>query len=137
MSADIRLGARMLAKNPVSSLLIASLLAVGIGARTVMFSVFDAVLLRPLPVKNVERLVRMVQRRQKLTYSNFPYAYYRALKEHSNTFSDVFGETSGDAGYRVTMTAPGPATPVIVSGVTPGFFDGLGVRVVWPNSRRG
>jgi len=41
---DIRLGARMLAKTPLSSLTIAGLLAVGIGTTTTMFSLFDAIL---------------------------------------------------------------------------------------------
>jgi len=58
---DLRFGARILWRSPGSTLALAGLLALGIGAATVIFSVFDAVLLRPLPVRHPEELVRMVQ----------------------------------------------------------------------------
>ena len=58
---DLRYGSRMLAKNPGFTLLITGLLAVGIGSITVIFSLFDAVFLRPLPVRHPEELVRMAQ----------------------------------------------------------------------------
>jgi len=71
---DARLGARMLAKTPVSSLTIAGLLALGIGTTTTMFSLFDAILARPLPVKRPDKLVRVVQRRARVgTRSEFSY----------------------------------------------------------------
>ena len=73
--SDFRIGARILARNPGFALAIAALLALGIGASTVIFSVFDAVLLRPLPVPHPEELVRLVQHQPKtnITYSEFPY----------------------------------------------------------------
>jgi hypothetical protein len=53
----------MLAKTPASSLLIAGLLALGIGATTVMFSLVDEIMLRRLPVSHPEELLRIVSRR--------------------------------------------------------------------------
>ncbi|MBV8906363.1 MAG: hypothetical protein JOZ22_22215 [Acidobacteriia bacterium] len=49
---DLRLGLRIFGKNPLAALAVAALLALGIGASTTIFSLFDAVLLRPLPVRN-------------------------------------------------------------------------------------
>ena len=83
---DLRFGARMLARNPGSTIAMAVLLALGIGAGTVIFSVVDAVLLRHLPVHNPEELVRMVQRIPRIgTLGEFTYDYYEALRDHSTT----------------------------------------------------
>ena len=54
---DLKLGARRLLKAPGFSLTVVSLLALGIGATTALFSVVDGVLLRPLPYPEPERLV--------------------------------------------------------------------------------
>ena len=72
---DLRYGARMLRKNPGFTLLVTGLLALGIGASTLVFSLFDAVFLRPLPVRRRAELVRMVQQNlpKIRPYSNFPY----------------------------------------------------------------
>jgi putative ABC transport system permease protein len=86
--SDVRLAARMLAKSPGFTLAAVALLAIGIGANALIFSAFEAVLWRPLPVRHPEELVRVVQRIPRIgTSSNFHHSFYQALRERSTTLA--------------------------------------------------
>ncbi len=125
---DIRYAARMLAKTPGFTLIAVGLLVGGIGATTVIFSAFDAILLRPLPVRHPEELVRMVQKTPQLgTRSSFNYLFYENLRDHSTAFSTVFGEQE----WPTAMNDPAPAEEVTLTFVTPEFFDALGVPALY------
>ncbi|MGO8819463.1 MAG: ABC transporter permease [Terriglobia bacterium] len=128
---DLRYGLRMLAKNPGFTMLVTGLLALGIGATTVIFSLFDAVFLRPLPVRHPGELVRMVQQYlPKIPpQSNFAYAYYEALHDHASTFSATFGETGEYLHF--AMSDPKPTEEISVYGVTSDFFTALGPRPLY------
>src|SRR5687767_1806608 len=58
---DLRYGARTLRKNPAFAVVAILTLALGIGANTAMYSVVRAVILRPLPARDPERLVRIYE----------------------------------------------------------------------------
>jgi hypothetical protein len=125
---DVRFGLRILARNPGSSVMIVALLALGTGASATIFSLFDAVLLRRLPVPHPEQLVRLVQHLSEPLgpRSEFPYVYYKALRKRSKTLETVFADTDWYARFR--MTDPEPAQTINVYGVTPEFFEALGVK---------
>jgi predicted permease len=126
--SDLRYAARMLAKSPGFTLVTAGLLSIGIGASSLMFSAFESVWLRPLPVRHPEQLVRLVQKIPQLgTRSYFVYAYYRALKEHSTTLAGVFGENE----MLVAMNEPTPSEQIRVHLSTPEFFQDLGVDALY------
>lgn len=57
---DIRYGARLLLRNPALAVVAAASLALGIGANTTIFTLINAVLLSPMPVKDISRLVSVV-----------------------------------------------------------------------------
>ena len=62
LMADARYAARVMARTPSFAVAVVSVLALGIGANTAIFSIVNAVLLRPLPVDEPERLVRIFTR---------------------------------------------------------------------------
>jgi predicted permease len=125
---DLRHAARMLAKSPGFTLAVAGLLALGIGGNAAIFSALNALLLRPLPVRQPRQLIRLVQVVPRLgTISSFDHAVYETLKQRAGTLSAVFG----DAEWPVAMDHPQPAEQVRVHLVTPEFFDVLGVAALY------
>src|SRR5215475_120291 len=59
MVQDLRFGARSLLKKPVFTLIVILTLALGVGANTAIFSVFNGIVLKPLPYKDPDRLVNV------------------------------------------------------------------------------
>jgi putative ABC transport system permease protein len=82
---DIRYGIRMLVKKPGFTAIALVTLAVGIGANTIMFSVVNTLLFRPLPVKEPDRLVRCEFDKLNIV----PYAGYLYLRDNNPVFSDL------------------------------------------------
>src|SRR5712692_12070449 len=56
---DLKYGLRMLAKNPGFTATVAAILALGIGANTAIFTVFNSIILRPLTLPQPERVIRL------------------------------------------------------------------------------
>ena len=122
---DVRYGARMMTKNPGFSLVAIVALALGIGANSAIFSVINAVLLRPLPFAEPERLVTVGNTDLKqgtneffLTWPDF--ADYRAMNQ---SFQTLAGFDERD----VTLTGTGEAARLHGAMVTSDLFPMLGV----------
>jgi len=86
---DIKYGFRQLLKNPGFTVVAALTLAIGIGANITMFSVVNAVLLRPLPFEDADRLVVVQQQSKKHGFTTgFSYPDFLDWREQSHVFED-------------------------------------------------
>ena len=85
---DIRFGMRGLMKRPSFTAVAVITLALGIGANSAIFSVVNAVLLRPLPFKDPDRLMVLWERRENSGRANLPLSghEYAAFKERTSVF---------------------------------------------------
>ena len=126
LRSDIRYAIRMLLKRPAIALIAIVTLALGIGANTAIFSAVNAVLIRPLPYPEPERLVTIWERRTaEGTDDNVvsPADFYDWARMQSS-FSAIaaYSSSSGD------LTGVGEPVRLIGGAVTPRFFDVFGVR---------
>ena len=119
---DVRYGLRMLAKNPGFTAVAVLTLALGIGANTAIFSLIDAVLLRPLPVSNPGELVELWTVIPDHERNLFSYAMSSEIARESKSFSGV----APWSGPVVPLEANGMSAPGAVSGVTQDYFRTLG-----------
>jgi predicted permease len=88
---DIRYAGRMLARNPGFTAVVVLILAVGIGANTAVFSVVDAVMLRPLPYEEPDRIVRIHERNTPFEERFIHPANFAVLREQNRAFESLAG----------------------------------------------
>jgi len=82
-------GLRWLGRKPLFTAAVTVILALGIGANTAIFSIVDAVLLRPLPYRSPERIVQIEQTIPKRRNTVVPTSAYLLLRERSDLFEQV------------------------------------------------
>jgi predicted permease len=122
MRLDLLWALRWLRKNPLFTAATVSILAVGIGANTAVFSIVDAVLLRPSPYLSAERLVRIEESSTSRGLSPVPVKNYQRWAGRSDIFEKV-------APYiRDTVTLKGDGWPEQVIAVRSlGLLPMLGI----------
>jgi predicted permease len=121
MLADLKFALRQLAKSPGFAVTAIVTLALGIGANAVVFSVLNALVLKPVNVPNAQNLY-MVQR---FHWPSQSYLDYKDLRDRNRTFEsmvafDIIGAVGVDAGNH-----PSTAWPFLASG---NYFDALGIQ---------
>ena len=116
---DIRYGIRSLVRQPGFTAIALITLALGIGANTAIFSVVNAVLLRPLPFDDPERIVWVWDTQPQLATAPTSLPDFLGWKEQNQSFEHLAAFQSGkmflDAGNGTTDTAVGLVTPELFS----------------------
>ncbi len=126
MIQDVRYAFRMLVKNRVFTLVAVLSLAIGAGANSAMFSLGDALLLRPLPVQRPSQVVTVSSRTPKDSFGQLSYADYRDLRDHSKTLHDMVAFDLTAFGY---AAAPDAQAKVKYGLLTSGnLFQAMGVQ---------
>jgi putative ABC transport system permease protein len=135
---DLRYGYRLLLRKPGFTVVAILALALGIGANTAIFSVVNAILLRPLPYPEPERLVQLnhnyPQINLKASVSAFGYTIY---KEQAKAFEQIAAITGGG----LNLTSGGEPEQLQAMMVTASFFPLFGAeaargRVIAPEEEQ-
>ena len=120
LGQDLRYAVRTLRQSPVFAAVAVLSLALGIGANTAIFSVLDALLLKPLPVRDAERLVALGQDDSDYTST---YALWQQIRLHQ----DVFSETFAYATTEFDLAPGGERQDVHGLYVSGNYFSALGI----------
>ncbi len=120
---DVRYGFRTLGKRPGFTVVVVLSLALGIGGTTTIFSMINAVLLRPLPYRSPDRLVYVWEQSPQHDNYRVSAATFRDWQQQSQAFEQMalIQEAS------LTLTEVDQPERIEVGRVSAGFFDLLGV----------
>ncbi|MFL6276644.1 MAG: ABC transporter permease [Blastocatellia bacterium] len=115
---DLRYGVRMLCRQPGFTLVAVLTLAIGIGANTAIFSVVNAVLLRPLPYAEADRLIWLAERHEEIAARWVSYPNFLDWQSRSRSFEAM----AAIRGWLMTMTGSGDAQAINARLVTADYF---------------
>src|SRR5882672_860604 len=121
---DLRYGARMLLKSPAITFVVILALALGIGANTAIFSVVDAVLLRPLPYEDSDRLVFLNETSKVMDEISISYPNFIDWRNQNHVFEKigVYNRSS------YNLTGAGEAERILTAQASADFFSALRVN---------
>jgi predicted permease len=124
---DIRYSLRLLRRAPAFAALVVGTLAVGIGANATIFSVVDAVFLRPFPYAESDRLVQLFENardKPQQQYGNSSFPNFKDWRAATHTLSGLVAFMNGGA----NLTIGGEAERVSTVVATANVFDVLGAH---------
>jgi predicted permease len=125
LAQDLRYGARMLLKKPGFTLIAVITLALGIGANTAIFSVVNAYLFKPLPVREPDRLVVLASKDQRSETPHMTsYLNYTDIRDQRDVFTDVIAYVPDI----VSLNVDGEAERSMIELVSGNYFAMLGVE---------
>ncbi|MFN2514159.1 MAG: ABC transporter permease, partial [Pyrinomonadaceae bacterium] len=140
---DIRYGLRGLLRRPAFTIVALVILALGIGANTAIFTLINAVVLKPLPVNKPEELVLFNDSANEGTRTSdgdvaggrwdlFSYSAYRYFREHDRSFQELSAFRSGESRISVRRTDVPSDDTERASGhlVSGNYFAVLGVNAM-------
>src|SRR5438094_5429153 len=127
LGQDIRYSLRTLVRNPVTTVVAILSLSLGIGANTAIFGLMNALILRPLPIRDPGRLIRLstMTPRNPDRGSSLSLAMYQQIRKDQHVFSELFAWTGGGI---VNIEANGAKYAGSVSTVTGEYFSTLGIQ---------
>jgi predicted permease len=125
---DVRYAVRILFKNPGFTLIAALSLALGIGANSAIFSLADALLLRPLPILEPSSVLDISTSTTDNPFSGVSYPNFRDLQAKSKSFDGIVAFQIST----VSVATSAQAVPQVISGVvaSENLFQALGVRPI-------
>ena len=125
---DVRYAVRMLFRNPGFTTIALLTFAVGIGVNTAVFSVFNGVLLRPLPYPDADRITMMWldNSRQGVKEDIGSYPIYRDWREQASSFEHVAAFSGGS----FTLTGSDEPERLRGAATTSNFFSVVGLQPV-------
>ena len=125
---DVRFAVRMILKNPGFSVIAILTLALGISINSAVFSIVNAVLLRPLPVQDWKRtvVIATVVQREALERRGNSYKDYLDWRDQSKTFDEMAAYTNDT----LSLTGLGQAQQIRAEFVSQSYFSLVGVKPV-------
>ncbi len=121
---DVRYALRMLARAPGFTAVAVVSIALGIAANTTIFSLVNALLLRPLPVENPERLMRIGATQRGEGFRALSLAEYQHFKKNAESFSAILAHEPTDVSLSIDGTAESGWCEV----VSEDYFSALGIQ---------
>ena len=122
---DLRYAGRRLRLTPVFTLMAVLTIALGIGATTAIFTVFNAVLLRPLPFRDPGRVLLLTEHLPKFPIMTVSYQNYVDWRDQSRSFEAVAAVRTA----AMTLTGKDEPERLIGQMATANLFDLLGVQL--------